>query len=298
VAGCGGTGVSSDILLQSPQGEERRLKGVLQVRDELSGTKASVRDQTKKVQEMGSAKDVSDALIVKLQVQLTDLETDKSITDNKNQQLGQDKTDLQEGKDALEKEKQQLQYKETQFSAGLQEKDKKIDTLSKAVNQWSEAHDNEEQKVDELEKNAIVDKSSLQDMNKKIEQCEKVIEQGNKGRVNLKQINTKLKADLEMGRKASENSQKTITSLRNANEGLVQPKKSMRNNMNEVFPKLQEWLNGGISGEQIAQYCAEMGFHFYPGCTLPSFPYSPQDDEDDDNATPDATERKALGANP
>jgi chromosome segregation ATPase len=151
---------------------------------------------------MGSAKNASDALIVKLQVQLTDLETDKSITDNKNKQLGQDKTDLQEGKDALEKEKQQLQYKETQFYR-LLEKDEKIDTLSKEVNQWSEAHDNEEQKVDELEKNAVVDKRSLQDMNKKIKQCEKLIEQGNKGRVYLKQINTELKADLEMGRKAS-----------------------------------------------------------------------------------------------
>jgi hypothetical protein len=68
--------------------------------------------------------------------------------------------------------------------------------------------------------------------------------------------------------------------------------------MNEVFSKLQDWLNRRISGEQIAQYCAEMGFHFYPGCTLPSFPNFSQDDEGDGNATPDATGREASGANP
>jgi hypothetical protein len=53
-----------------------------------------------------------------------------------------------------------------------------------------------------------------------------------------------------------------------------------------------------MSGEKIAQYCTEMGFHFYPGCTLPSFPNSSQDDEGDGNATPDAMGHEASGANP
>jgi hypothetical protein len=41
-------------------------------------------------------------------------------------------------------------------------------------------------------------------------------------------------------------------------------KNSMKKNMNDVMSKLQEWLNGGMTGDKITQYCAEMGFQFYP----------------------------------
>jgi hypothetical protein len=112
VAGCGvkTSDVPSDTMLQSLLGEETRLESILQVRDEITGTKAAVRDLTRKVEELGTTKDNLDSFIVQLQVQLTDLKTSKGITENKNQQLEQEKMNLQEEKKGLEKEKQQLEY--------------------------------------------------------------------------------------------------------------------------------------------------------------------------------------------
>jgi hypothetical protein len=100
VAGCGvkKSDVPSDTMLQSLLGEETRLDSILQVRDEITGTKASVRELTREVEELGTKRDNSDSSIVQLKTQLTDLKTSKGITENKNQQLEQEKTDLQKRK--------------------------------------------------------------------------------------------------------------------------------------------------------------------------------------------------------
>jgi chromosome segregation ATPase len=155
--------------------------------------------------------------------------------------------------------------------------------LSKETNQWSEANDDLQEKVDALEKTTVVDCRSLQEMSRKLEQNEKQIEQGSKGRVTLKQINSELKADLEVSKKREADSQKISIELKNEKEGLIATKNSMKKNMNDVMSKLQEWLNGGMTGDQITQYCAEMGFQFYPGFNLPNFPNSSPNSQDDGN---------------
>jgi hypothetical protein len=49
-----------------------------------------------------------------------------------------------------------------------------------------------------------------------------------KGRVNLKQINSELKADLEVSRKREADSQKISIDLKNEKEGLIATKYSMK----------------------------------------------------------------------
>jgi hypothetical protein len=75
-------------------------------------------------------------------------------------------------------------------------------------------------------------------------------------------------------------------------------KNSTRNTINDVFGKLQEWLNGGLLWDQIGLYCTEMGFHFYPGCSLPSFEHSPQAGGASTNANAGATTSAAHHVTP
>jgi hypothetical protein len=53
--------------------------------------------------------------------------------------------------------------------------------------------------------------------------------------------------------------------------------------MNDVMSKLQAWLNGVMTGDQITKYCAEMGIQFYPGFNFPKFPNSSPGPQDDGN---------------
>jgi membrane-bound lytic murein transglycosylase len=153
--------------------------------------------------------------------------------------------------------------------------------MGNEMNQWSAAHDMEKQRSQKLQEEAIVIKKNLQESKKKIDQS-------TKGRENLQQTNSALKADLEQSRQGA-------AIFKNNNETMTVEKNSAKNTMNDVFGKLQEWLNGGLSGDQIRQYCTEMGFYFYPGCSLPSFEHSPHAVGASANATTSAAHHVTPG---